>query len=203
MPKVIAQSEEHKTKVRRGIDLVATLVGSTLGPKGRNIILDRGFSAPIISNDGVSVARAIEVDDDIERQGIEAIRDVAIKTNNAAGDGTTTSIVLAHAIIAEGMKYSENPMDIRQSLQKASYKVLDELKKLAKPIKTKKEMLQIATITSESEDLGKIISDTFEAIGKDGNITVEQSPLPDIETKLVSGYQVEKGFVSPFMATKE
>lgn len=185
------------------MDIVHALVSRTLGASGRNVVLDRGFSVPIITNDGVSIARAIEVEDDVERQGVEMIKEVAIKTNTMAGDGTTTSIVLAHALVEEGMKYSDNPMDTRNSLQKAGYKVVEELKKLAKPIKDKKQILQIATLAAESEQIGKIIADTIDVIGKDGKISIEESQGTEIETKIVEGYELEKGCASPYLFNKE
>lgn len=199
--KVIAENAQHKEKIMSGINLVARLVGSTLGPNGKNLILDRGFSVPIITNDGVSVAQSIEVKDDVERLGVELIKEVGKKTNELVGDATTTSIVLAHAVLEEGLKYSENPMDIKYSLDAAGIKAVAELKKMARPLKGN-EILKVATISAESELIGQIITDTIEAIGKDGVISVEESNLPDIESKIVEGYEIEKGYVTPFMANK-
>lgn len=201
MAKIIVEGSAHKEKLLNGINLVARLVSSTLGPRGRNLVLDRGFSVPIITNDGVSVARAVESDDDVERMGVELIKEVATKTNEQAGDGTTTSIVLAHAIIEEGLRYSENPIDIKYSLDKAGIKVVEELKKMSRPIKGD-EIRKVATISAESETIGQIITDTIEAIGKDGVISVEESKLSDIESKVVDGYEVEKGYVSGYMVNK-
>lgn len=200
--KQIVTGAEHKAKIMKGIDLVYDLVSSTLGPGGSSSILDRGFSVPIVTTDGVSVARAIDVADDVERQGVELIREVASKTNEAAGDGTTTAITLSHALVTEGLKYSENPKKIKKALDKAKIKVIEELKKLSKPLKTDKEILQVATISSESAEIGKIITDVFSAVGKDGKINVEESKLQDIESKIVEGYEVEKGYVSAFMVNK-
>lgn len=200
--KIIAQNTEFSSKLRKGMKLVYDLVSSTLGPKGYNAVLDRGFSVPVITNDGVSIARSIEVEDDIERQGVELIKEVALKTNEQAGDGTTTSIVLAHALIEEGAKCAENPMEIKRSLDKACYKVIEELKKVSRPIKDKKELLNLAIVTSESEEIGRIISDTIEAIGKEGVISVEESKGTEIETKIVEGYEVEKGYASVHMTNK-
>lgn len=201
--KDIAQNIEHTLKVRKGIDLVHSLVSSTLGPKGLNKILDKGFGAPIVTRDGVSVARAIEVKDDVERMGVELIKEVALKTNEEAGDGTTTSIVVAHAIVEEGMKYYLNPMGIRDSLQLAKDKIIKRLKEISRPIKNNKEIFQIASVSADSEYYGNIIAETFKEVGEDGVITVEESKLPYTETKITEGYELpEHGFVSPFMANK-
>lgn len=201
--KTIAENKQSYEGVRRGIDRVFRLVSSTLGPKGRNSILDKGYSSPKITNDGVSIARDIEVEDDIERMGVELMKDVATRTNEEAGDGTTTSIVLAHSIVEECEKYSENPMIIRESLEKETEKVVNLLKKMGKPIKKDKELLQLAIVSSESEQVGNLIAQTFKAIGPKGVITVEQSKIPEIESKIVEGYEIEKGFASPFFATNK
>ena len=203
MAKVVAFGEDFNKKVRAGMDMVHKAVSMTLGPKGFNVVLDRGFSVPIVTNDGVSIARAMESDDDVERQGVELIKEVALKTNEMAGDGTTTSIVLAHALVEEGEKCVENPMEIRRGLEKASVKVVDALKKMSRPIKNRKELLNLAVISSESEEIGNIIVDTIDAIGKEGVISVEESKGTNIETKIVEGYELAKGFASPYMQTKE
>lgn len=200
--KVIVENAEHKQRVMNGINLVARLVSSTLGPNGKNKILDRGFSVPIITNDGVSVAQSVEVEDDVERMGVELIKEVAKKTNEMAGDGTTTSVVLTHSLIEEGSTYPGNPMELKYSLDSAGAKVVAELKKISRPLKGD-EILKVATISAESETIGQIITDTIKAIGSDGVISVEESRLPDIESKIVEGYEVEKGFVSAFMMNKE
>ncbi len=203
MSKIMVKGINHYAKEKEGFDLVHDYVSITLGPSGKNLILDRGFPPAIITNDGVSIAKAVESDDEVVQKGVELIREVAEKTNISAGDGTTTSIVLAHALVTEGLKYSENSMDIRRSMELAGVKVVEELKKRAKPIKTKKELLQVAILAAESVEIGNIIADTFEAIGNKGKITVEESKLPEIESKIVDGYVVEKGFASPQMADKD
>ena len=203
MSKIISQGSEYKTKIKKGIDTVYELVSGTLGPYGYGVALDRGFSVPLIADDGVSIVRAIELDDDIERQGMAMIKEVASKTNEQAGDGTTTSIVLAHSLITEGLKYSENPIEIRRLLEKAKNKVVDELKKIAKPIKTDKEILEIATISAGSEELGQQIAMVFKSVGKDGIVSVEEGKLPDTQVSTVDGYEVERGFISPYMQNKE
>lgn len=201
MAKVIVEGSEHFTKSMSAIRLAARLVSQTLGPNGKNAVLDRGFSTPIVTNDGVSVLRAIEVEDDVERMGLEQIKEVAIKTNEMAGDGTTTSVVLAHALVEEGLKHPENPLDIKYSLDKAGVKAVAELKKMARPLKGD-EILKVATISAESETIGQIITDTIKAIGYDGVISVEESRLSDIESKIVEGYELEKGYVSAYMVNK-
>lgn len=179
--------------VFKGMSIVHDYVSRTLGPNGENVVLDRGFNAPIITNDGVSISEAIEVEDFTQKQGVDLFKHMAKKQREQAGDGTTSTIVLAHALIEEGMKY-ENPMEIKRSLEKAGAKVVHELKKLAKPVKTDKEILQVATIATESEEYGQMILDVIKAIGRDGVISVEQSQGRETEVKIAEGYVVEKGY---------
>lgn len=200
--KVISRGTEDRDKMIRTIDLVEGLVCDTLGPGGAPVTLDRAFSVPRVTADGISVARAIEVEGDIERQTVNLMCEAGAKTNEEAGDSTTTTISLCHSITKEGLRYSENPKKILKSIHQAKIKVIEELKKMARPVKRTKELLQIATISSESEEIAKIITDTFEAVGKDGKITVEESKLPNTEVNIVEGYEVEKGFVSGFMRNK-
>ena len=182
-----------KEKIFEGMKLVYDAVSSTLGPNGENWVLDRGFNAPIITNDGVSISEAIEVEDFTQKQGVDLLKFGAKKQREQAGDGTTTFITLTHALIEEGMKY-ENPMEVKRSLEKAGVKVVEELKKLAKPVKADKEILQVATIATESEEYGQMILDIIKAIGRDGVISVEQSQGRETEVKIAEGYQVEKGY---------
>ena len=182
-----------KEKIFEGMKLVYDAVSSTLGPNGENWVLDRGFNAPIITNDGVSISEAIEVEDFTQKQGVDLLKFGAKKQREQAGDGTTTFITLTHALIEEGMKY-ENPMEVKRSLEKAGVKVVEELKKLAKPVKADKEILQVATIATESEEYGQMILDIIKAIGRDGVISVEQSQGRATEVKIAEGYQVEKGY---------
>ena len=202
MSKIIAEGSEHFEKTIEAMGIAARLTSQTLGPNGKNVVLDRGFSVPIVSNDGVSVLRAIEFDDDVMRMGLELIKEVAIKTNEMAGDGTTTATTLAYALVEEGRKYPGNPMELKYSLDRAGIKVVQELKKMARPLKGNDEILKVATISAESEQIGQIITDTIKAIGKDGVISVEESKLSDIESKIVEGYELEKGYASHFMANK-
>jgi chaperonin GroEL len=182
-----------REEVFKGMTVVAEAVGSTIGPNGCNWVLDRGFNSPLIVNDGVSISEAMEVEDFTQKQGVDLFKFMAKKQREQAGDGTTTVQVIAHALIEEGMKYA-NPMEIKRSLEKAGVKVVEELKKLAKPVKTDKEILQVATIATESEEYGQMILDVIKAIGRDGVISVEQSQGRETEVKIAEGYQVEKGY---------
>lgn len=179
--------------VFQGMKVVCDMAVATLGPNGSNVVLDRGFNAPLIVNDGVSISEAIEVEDFTQKQGVDLMKHMAKKTREQAGDGTTTSLCLAYALIEEGMKY-ENPMEIKRSLEKAGIKVVEELKKAAKPVKTDKEILQVAAIATESEEYGQMILDIIKGIGREGVISVEQSQRRDTEVKIAEGYVVEKGY---------
>ena len=200
--KTIAQGIQDREKMIRAMTVVEDLVCSTLGPGGSASTLDRAFSVPRVTTDGISVAKAIEFEDDIERQTLALMTEAAAKTNEEAGDSTTTTISLCKSIPMEAFKYSENPKKIKKSIDAAKVKVVEELKKIAKPIKTSKEIFQVARISSESDEIAKIITDTFEAVGKDGKVSVEESRLPNTEVKIVDGYEVEKGWVSSFMCNK-
>lgn len=182
-----------REKIFEGMTLVHNAVASTIGPNGENWVLDRGFNASIITNDGVSISEAIEVEDFTQKQGVDLFKFMGKKQREQAGDGTSTTIVLAHALISEGMKY-DNPMEVKRSLEKAVEKVVEELKKHAKPVKTDKEIQQVAAIATESEEYGQMIVDVIKAIGKDGVISVEQSQARETQVKIAEGYIVEKGY---------
>lgn len=182
-----------REKVFEGMTIVHDAVASTIGPAGENWILDRGFSTPILTNDGVSISEAIEVEDFTQKQGVDLFKFMGKKQREQAGDGTSTTIVLAHALISEGMKY-DNPMEVKRSLEKAVEKVVEELKKHAKPVKSDKEIQQVAAIATESEEYGQMIADIIKAIGKDGAISVEQSQARETQVKIAEGYIVEKGY---------
>ena len=198
MKKILSGKASFEANMK-GINAVADIVKATLGPKGKNAMIDKGYGAPVITNDGVSIAHEIQLEDENENQAAESIKEVALKTNESCGDGTTTSIVLAQALVHEGLKYPDNAMEIKDSLNKAVIKAVDELKKLSRPIKTNEDLLNVATISSESKEIGSIITSIFKTIGKEGVITVEDSQAPYIETEIVEGYQVEKGFATPYM----
>src|SRR3989344_9244510 len=204
MAKQILFSEDARKALKRGVDLVADVVKVTIGPKGRNVVLDKGYGAPTITNDGVSIAKEITLKDKFENMGAEIVKEVATKTNDVAGDGTTTSVILAQAIISEGMKHTNmglGVMGIRQGIESATSDIVKALKESAKPIKTKEEIRQVATVSAESEEIGKIIADTIEKVGKDGVVTVEESQSFGVESEVVSGLQFDKGYVSPYMIT--
>ncbi len=204
MSKQIIFNEKAREKLRNGVDIVANAVKITLGPKGRNVVLEKGYGAPTITNDGVTIAKEIEVEDRIENMGAEIAKEVASKTNEIAGDGTTTAVVLAQAIVSEGMKMAvlgANPLGIKTGIDKAVEVVVSALKKMAKPIKDKEEIAQVAIISSESEEMGKIIADAIDKVGKDGVVTVEESQSFGVESEVVKGLQFDKGYVAPYMIT--
>ncbi|MFA7216364.1 MAG: chaperonin GroEL [Candidatus Paceibacterota bacterium] len=204
MAKQIIFNEEARRALKRGIDKVADAVKVTIGPKGRNVVLDKSFGAPTITNDGVSIAREIVLKDPVENMGAEIIKEVASKTNDIAGDGTTTSVILAQAIIGEGMKHTNmglGVMGIRSGIESATKDVVLALKEISKPIKTKEEIRQVATISAESEELGKIIADTIDKVGKDGVVTVEESQVSGVVSEVVEGLEFDKGYISPYMIT--
>lgn len=204
MAKDIVFNEDVQKALKSGVDKVADTVRVTLGPRGRNVALDRGFGGPTITNDGVSIAREITLEDKFENMGAEIVKEVASKANDMAGDGTTTAVVLTQAIIEEGLKrisMGANPVLVRKGIEKAAEDVVSELKKMAKEIKSKDEIFQVASISSESEEMGKIIADTINKVGKDGVVTVEESQSFGIEKDVVEGLEIDKGYISPYMIT--
>jgi chaperonin GroEL len=204
MAKQIIFNEEARKKLKAGIDKVADAVKITIGPRGRNVVYDKGYGSPMITNDGVSIAKEITLKDKFENMGAEIVKEVATRTNDVAGDGTTTSVVLTQAIIAEGMKHTTlgvNAMAIRVGIEKAAEAIVVELKKMAKPIKTDEEIRQVATISAESEEIGAKIAETIKKVGKDGVVTVEESQAMGIETDVVEGMEFDKGYVSAYMVT--
>jgi chaperonin GroEL len=206
MAKKIIFDEKAREALKNGIDAVANAVKVTLGPKGRNVVLEKGYGVPTITNDGVTIAKEIELEDRIENMGAEIIKEVASKTNDVAGDGTTTAVVLTQAIIKEGLRVATlgaNPLGIKIGIDAATEAVVKELKKMAKPIniKNKSEIVQVAAISSESKEIGEIIADAIEKVGKDGVVTVEESQSFGVESEVVKGLQFDKGYVSPYMIT--
>lgn len=206
MAKQILFEEKARHSIKRGIDQVANAVKITLGPKGRNVILAKSFGSPQITNDGVTIAKEIELEDKYENMGAELIKEVASKTNDLAGDGTTTSVVLAQALINEGLKYvtaGVNVISLRTALESARDEVVAKLRKMAKPISAEKpeEIIHVATISAESEALGKIIAEAIQKVGNDGAVTVEESQGTGIEKEIVGGMQFDRGYVSPYMVT--
>ena len=204
MSKQIKYNTDARKKIKIGIDKVADAVKGTIGPKGRNVILDKGFGAPTITNDGVSIAKEIELEDKFENIGAALIKEVADKTNDAAGDGTTTSTVITQALAKEGLKYIEtgiNPVGVRKGMEDAKKEVINILKKNSKKISSREEIAQVATISAESEEMGNMIADVMEEVGKDGVITVEESQTFGLSKEIVEGMNFDKGFVSPYMIT--
>lgn len=204
MAKKILYSEEARKALKKGIDTVADAVKITLGPRGRNVVLDKGYGAPTITNDGVSIAKEISLKDKFENMGAEIVKEVASKTNDLAGDGTTTATILIQAIVDEGMKHTSmgvNAMGVRAGIEEAAKDVVEALKKIAKPIKTDDEIRQVATISAESPELGKIIADTIKKVGKDGVVTVEESQTTELDSEIVEGIKFDKGYVSAYMIT--
>jgi chaperonin GroEL len=204
MAKAIIFDEDVRKALRHGVDQVANAVKVTIGPRGRNVALDRGYGGPTITNDGVSIAKEITLKDKFENMGAEVVKEVATKTNDQAGDGTTTAVVLTQAIVSEGYRRTAmgaNPMNVRRGIEEATKDAVEELKKLAKPVKSKDDVKNVATISAESEELGMIIAETIEKVGKDGVVTVEESQSFGIESEIVEGLQFDKGYVSPYMIT--
>jgi chaperonin GroEL len=204
MAKQILFDADVRAALKRGVDIVAQAVKVTLGPKGRNVALDRSWGGPQITNDGVSIAKEITLPDKFENMGAAILKEVATKTNDKAGDGTTTAVVLTQAIIHEGLKRTSlgaNAMMVRRGIEAAAKDAVEELKKMAKPVKGKDDIRQVATISAESEELGKTIGDIVEKVGKDGVVTVEESQSIGIESDFVEGLEFDKGFVSAYMIT--
>jgi chaperonin GroEL len=204
MPKQILFSETARKKLKAGIDKLINAIKVTLGPKARLVVLDKGYGAPEISDDGVSIAKEIELKDKIENLGVEILKEVAEKTSEVAGDGTTTAMVLAQAIISEGLKNvaaGADPLALKRGIQKGTQLVVENLKKLSKPISKKEEIAQVATIASLDPEVGNLIAEVFSEVGKDGVITVEESKKFGLEKEIVRGLQFDRGFISPYMIT--
>ena len=204
MAKEIKFNEEARKGMEAGINKLSNTVKVTLGPKGRNVVLDKKFGSPLITNDGVTIAREIELEDPYENMGAQLVKEVATKTNDVAGDGTTTATLLAQAIIREGLKNvaaGANPMIIQKGIKKAVDKAVEGIKEFSKPVETKESIAQVASISAADEEVGKLISDAMEKVGKDGVITVEESRSMGTTLEVVEGMQFDKGYVSPYMVT--
>lgn len=204
MSKQVIYGEELKKKLQKGVDTVANAVKVTLGPRGRNVILDKGYGSPTITNDGVSIAKDITLKDKFENMGAEIVKEVAQKTNELAGDGTTTATVLTQALVSEGLRQTTmglNSMAVRAGMEHAAVDVVEALRSMATKISSTEEIKQVATISAESVEIGEKIAETIEKVGKDGVVTVEESQSFGIETELTEGMQFDKGYVSPYMVT--
>ena len=204
MAKQILFNQDAREALKRGVDKVANAVKITIGPRGRNVVLDKGYGAPIITNDGVTIAKDITLKDKFENMGAEIVKEVASKTNDTAGDGTTTSVIITQALVETGFKKSlvgSSSMGIRRGIEEATREAIDTLKKMSKPIKTDNEVRQVATISAESAEIGAIIAETIKKIGKDGVVTVEESQSFGVDSEIVEGLEFDKGYISPYMIT--
>ncbi|MEG2158684.1 MAG: chaperonin GroEL [Clostridia bacterium] len=204
MAKQIKYGIEARNSLQAGVDKLANTVKITLGPKGRNVVLGKKYGSPLITNDGVTIAKEIELEDAFENQGAQIIKEVSTKTNDVAGDGTTTAVVLAQAIIAEGSKNvaaGANPIILRKGIDKAVAVAVEKLKKISTPITNKSNIAQVASISASDESVGELISTAMEKVGKDGVITVEESKTMKTELNVVEGMQFDRGYASPYMAT--
>lgn len=204
MAKQFKYGEEARRSLQTGVDILADTVKITLGPKGRNVVLDKKYGSPLINNDGVTIAKEIELEDPFENMGAQLVKEVSVKTNDVAGDGTTTAAVLAQAIFREGAKNvaaGANPMVLRRGILSAVDVAVEGLKKISKPVESKKAIAQVASISAGDSEIGGLIADAMEKVGKDGVITVEESKTMKTELNLVEGMQFDRGYASPYMAT--
>ena len=204
MAKQLVFSDEARRYLKSGIDIVANAVATTLGPKGRNVALDRKFGSPTITHDGVTVAKEIELEDPFENMGAQLLKEAATKTNDIAGDGTTTSTVLAHAIVSEGLKNlaaGANPMLLKRGIEAASKAVSESIREQSIGITTKEEIGNVATISAQDPEIGSLIADVMDKVGKDGVITVEESKGMAFETEYVEGMQFDRGYISAYFVT--
>ena len=204
MAKQLVFTEEARRKLKNGMDVVANAVGTTLGPKGRNVAIDRKFGSPTVTHDGVSVAKEIELEDPFENMGAQLLKEAAQKTNDIAGDGTTTSTIMAHAIVNEGLKAlaaGYNAMMLKRGIEKATDEIVAELRKVAVSISTKEEIASVATNSAADAEIGGLIADVMDKVGKDGVITVEESKSMMFETEYVEGMQFDRGYISAYFVT--
>src|ERR671924_1767722 len=201
MAKQLVFDEEARRSLKKGIDILAGAVKTTLGPKGRNVALDKKFGAPTVTHDGVTVAKEIELEDHFANMGAQLLKEAATKTNDIAGDGTTTATVLAQAIVHEGFRNvtsGANPLQLKRGVERGVAAIVDELKKNSKTIGDKGEIAQVAAISAADEEVGRLIADVMDKVGKDGVITVEESKTLKFETEYVEGMQFDRGYISPY-----
>ena len=202
--KYIIYSDDARKKLFAGVTKLADAVRITMGPKGRNVVLQKSYGSPVITNDGVTIAKDIELEDPLENMGAAMVKEVASKTNDAAGDGTTTATVLAHAIIAEGLRYltaGANAINLKNGIIKASAAVVTELTRMSQPVKTSEQKRQVATISAQSEEVGQVIADVLEKVGETGVVTVEAGQTMGLEIEVVEGMQFDNGYINPYMMT--
>jgi chaperonin GroEL len=206
MAKILEFDEDARHSLERGVNALADAVKVTLGPKGRNVVINKKWGAPTITNDGVTIAREIELEDPYENLGAQLAKEVATKTNDVAGDGTTTATVLAQAMVREGLKQvaaGASPMDIKRGIDKAVSAMIDELHRVARPVAGKEEIAQVATISSQDSEIGSLIADAFDKVGKDGVISVEESSTTAMELEFTEGMQFDKGYISPYFVSDQ
>ena len=204
MAKDLFYGEDARRKLQAGVDKLADTVKITLGPKGRNVLIEKSFGSPLITNDGVTIAREIELEDSVENMGAQLVKEVATKTNDVAGDGTTTATLLAQAIIREGFKNlaaGANPMILKRGIQGAVDVAVEEIKKNAKPVETKESISQVAAVSAADDTIGELIAEAMEKVGKDGVITVEESKSLGTTLDVVEGMQFDRGYLSPYMVS--
>ena len=204
MSKIITFGEDARNSINNGVKKLAQAVKVTLGPKGRNVVLDRKYASPLITNDGVTIAKEIELDDPFENIGANIIKEVSIKTNDLAGDGTTTAVILAESMVTEGIKNivaGANPTQLKNGINLAVDFVSNELIKMSKPIETDEEIAQVGTISAGDSEVGKLIADAMKSVGKDGAVTLEEGTGTNTELCIVEGMQIDRGYLSPYMAT--
>src|SRR5690606_1989968 len=202
--KILEFNEQARQSLKEGIDTLANAVKTTLGPKGRNVALDKKFGAPTVTHDGVTVAKEIELEDPFANMGAQLLKEAATKTNDVAGDGTTTATVLAQAIVHEGLRNvaaGANAMMLKQGIDLASEKVVEALKGMAKEVRGKEDIAQVASISAADQEIGNLIADVMEKVGKDGVITVEESKGLAFETEYTEGMQIDRGYISPYFVT--
>ncbi|HEY5154492.1 MAG TPA: chaperonin GroEL, partial [Acidimicrobiales bacterium] len=202
MPKILKFDEDARRALEAGVNKLADAVKVTLGPKGRNVVLDKKFGAPTITNDGVSIAREIELDDPFENMGAQLVKEVATKTNDIAGDGTTTATVLAQALVREGLRNvaaGANPLGLKRGIEKAVAAAVESIQAQAKEIDDKSEIAQVASISAADPAIGEVLADAIDKVGKDGVVTIEESNTFGMELEFVEGMQFDKGYLSPYM----
>jgi chaperonin GroEL len=206
MPKQLSFSEDARAAMKRGIDIMANTVGVTLGPRGRNVVLDKKFGPPQICSDGVTIAKEIELEDPFENMGAQLLKEAASKTNDVAGDGTTTATVLAQAIVHEGFKNiaaGANPMALKRGIEKGVVALREAVSEMATPVEGKTQIAQVASLSAHDEEMGALIADVMEKVGKDGVITVEESKGLAYETEFVEGMMIDRGYISPYFITNQ
>src|SRR5205809_305499 len=206
MAKQLVFDEDARRSLKKGIDILAVAVKSTLGPKGRNVALDKKFGSPSVTHDGVTVAKEISLEDPFENMGAQLLKEAATRTNDVAGDGTTTATVLAQAIVTEGLKNlaaGANPMQIKQGIEKGSEAVVEYIRTHAIPVENNKEIAQLASISAADESIGQLIADVIKKVTTDGVITVEASQGTDVEVEYVEGMQLDRGYISPYFVTDQ